>query len=92
MGKGGIWDYLVDRWDAYNAVKTWSSEESNDQRWIMWDVALIEAFLHPRMARAALVRTPPENTPRRIRVFTRIDADEMEEDYWEALEAYRERG
>ena len=44
------------------------------------------------MARAALVRTPPENTPRRIRVFTRIDADEMEEDYWEALEAYRERG
>ena len=72
MGKGGIWDYLVDRWDAYNAVKTWSSEDSDDQRWIMWDVALIEAFLHPRMARAALVRTPPENTPRRILYVSRL--------------------
>lgn len=90
-GKGGVWDYLVDRWDAYNAVKTWSSADSNDRHWIMWDISLIEAFLHPGMARASLVETPPGNTPRRIRVFTRIDAEDMEGDYWEALESYRER-
>jgi len=76
--RGGIWDYLADRWTTY-------SPES--QRWIMWDLALIIALSRPELATSGRFMTPPENTPREVSVYTSIDVDGMLADWWEVVES-----
>ncbi len=66
---------LARRWD----------EVSAGDSWIMWDLALVEAVLHPRWATVDTFAAPPENGGRPIRVFTDIDAPAMEADFWQAL-------
>jgi hypothetical protein len=51
----------------------------------MWDLALIEAILHPGLADYKSVKTPPENTRRKVKVYTSISAQAMEAEFWEAL-------
>jgi inosine-uridine nucleoside N-ribohydrolase len=66
---------LTDRWDEVSAGDTW----------IMWDLALVEAVIHPGMAKFESVETPPENTSRKIEVITGIDVDAMKGLFWEKL-------
>lgn len=68
---------LSTRWDKVNAGKSW----------IMWDVALIEAIIHPEFARVEKVMTPPENTQREIYMYSSIDADKMRLDFWNSYES-----
>lgn len=63
---------LSSRWDKVNAGDSW----------IMWDVALIEAIIHPEFAEVEKVLTPPENTQRKINMYTDIDASKMRDDFW----------
>jgi hypothetical protein len=51
----------------------------------MWDLALVEAVIHPGMAKFESVETPPENTSRKIEVITGIDVDAMKGLFWEKL-------
>jgi len=81
-GRGGVWDYLVKRWDDHAPRK---------ERWIMWDIAIMEALADPGLAREKRVKAPVDSG-RPIRVYTEIDSAKMEEDFWKALAAYRERG
>ncbi|MDX1285671.1 MAG: nucleoside hydrolase, partial [Draconibacterium sp.] len=67
---------LSDRWDAVNA-KT---------QWIMWDVALIEAIIHPEYASVEKTLTPPENIQREIMMYTSIDAKKMRDDFWQSYD------
>lgn len=78
-GKGDIWDYLLERWDK---------KFPEHEEWIMWDVAIIEAIINPKLATIREVYTPPENTRRRINVYTSIKADAMLKDYWKTVEKY----
>ena len=73
QGKGAVWDYLAARWLTHSAT----SED-----WIMWDLALIEAIIHPEMATEQRVMTPPENHQREIHVYTRVDEAAMQADFW----------
>ena len=82
-GKGGIFDYLVDRWDAYE--RWWTKEDPEKLEWIMWDVAIVEALIHPELTTKELFSTPPENTQREIGVFTKIDVPQMELNFWNSL-------
>ena len=75
--KGDIWNYLLSRWD---------DKFPEYQEWIMWDVAIIEAIIHPKYATVKEIFTPPENTRRKIKVYTKIRTKEMIEDYWKAVE------
>lgn len=68
---------LAQRWDE-------TGSEVHDKH-IMWDVALIEALLHPEFATLEKMRTPPENTDRKIMVYTAIEADKMKADFWESF-------
>ena len=68
---------LARRWD----------EVSAGDSWIMWDLALVEAVLHPEWASVDTFPAPPENGGRPIRVFTDIDAATMEADFWQSLGA-----
>ena len=77
-GKGGIWDYLAARWLAHDPA-------ARDR--ILWDLALVQAFLQPQLASEEKRRTPPENNDRQIFVYTRIDEEGMQQDWWRKVEA-----
>lgn len=70
-----LFDLLYKRWD----------EVTNGNTWIMWDLALIEAYFSPQLATLAMRQTPLENTKREIGVYTAIDAKTMEGIFWKLL-------
>ncbi|MBN1986122.1 MAG: nucleoside hydrolase [Prolixibacteraceae bacterium] len=69
-----ISENLSSRWDFVNA----------GERWIMWDLALIESIIHPEFTKTEMVAAPPENVARKIKVYTNIDEKKMEADFWES--------
>lgn len=74
MGKLG--DYLTEKWKARFA---------NFENWVMWDLALVEAILHPEFAKTRSIWTPPENTKRRITIYETINIQRMRDDYWKTI-------
>ena len=74
MGKVG--DYLTQKW------KTKFSDHST---WTMWDIALVQALIHPDLATESQVTTPPENLQRKVWMYDSIQADVMKIDYWQAV-------
>lgn len=60
-------------------------EVSAEDSWIMWDLALVEALIHPDLTVSKSVMTPPENNRRKIKVYTSIDAKAMEAAFWKSL-------
>jgi inosine-uridine nucleoside N-ribohydrolase len=72
-GTGALGEYLKNRWQSFGPDAT---------RWIMWDVALLQAFLHPELAEETTVMTPPENTRRKVFMYTDIDFEGMYQDFW----------
>ena len=82
--KGAMADYLIARWESYD--RWWTEKDPEKLRWIMWDVAIIEALIHPERATKESFKTPPENLPRQIQIYTKIDTKGMEADFWKSLE------
>ena len=87
---GPIGPYLVNRWESHK--RWWTQEDKIKQKWVMWDVAIVEALIHPEMSTAHKYQTPPENESREITIYTAIDVDKMHEDYWESLVEYYNKG
>jgi purine nucleosidase len=81
-GKGGIWDYLAARWLSFSP---------DSEKWVMWDLALVEALARPELAKEALFRTPPENVQRDVHVYADIDAAAMESDWWRVVDKAQRR-
>lgn len=84
--KGGVGDYLVNRWDKFE--RHWTEEDKTKTKWIMWDVAIIEALAKPWLATKETFTTPSENTKRYIEVYNSIEVDEMISDYWTVIDNY----
>ena len=78
---GPIGNYLKERWENH---------APDAQRWTMWDVALLQAFLKPEQATEIQVATPPENAHRIVYLYSDIDAEAMQEDFWTRLQAMGE--
>ena len=51
----------------------------------MWDLALVEAYLNPALAQIKSVKTPPENKPRKISAYIKIDEKTLADDFWKVL-------
>lgn len=85
-GKGGIADYLVNRWESYE--RWFDKKDLAKEKWIMWDVAIIEALARPHLADKETFTTPPENTKRFIEAYTSIDVEAMKKDFWQVLESH----
>ena len=81
-GKSPLLDFLVDRWEDHIDAARRSR--------VIWDLALVEAIIHPEWASEIEVMTPPENTQRKVWIYEDIDADAMREDFFVALEQYSE--
>ena len=67
----------------------WMERFPDSQSWVMWDVALVHAFLHPEMAEEMAVLTPPENRQRRVWMYSDIDVEAMQKDYWTTMEYWK---
>lgn len=72
---GSLGAFLTRRWNENAGSRTRSA-------WVMWDIAIISALIHPHFASQIEVTTPPENTPRQIWIYDSIDAAAMMEDFW----------
>ena len=67
-------------------LKRWAERVKDIEQWIMWDLGIIEAVIHPEWANQQSIDTPPENTLRKIHVYSKIDVEAMIEDFWKCLE------
>ncbi len=85
-GKGGMGDYLLNRWETYE--RWWQETDPEKSQWIMWDVALIEALANPQLAETGRFITPHDNREREITVFTEIDVEEMKGQYFSRISQY----
>ncbi len=72
---GELGKYLTDKWNA---------RFPNFETWTMWDIAAVQAVVHPDMAKQEQVMTPPENVQRKVWVYYEIDAKRMRDDFWKA--------
>lgn len=85
-GKKGIAKYLIDRWESYD--RFWQETDKEKSKWIMWDVAIIEALANPDLAKAQAFTTPHDNLERKVMVYTSIDVAGMKEQYWASLQSF----
>lgn len=69
-------DALSDRWDFVQA----------EGGWTMMDMGLTLAIAHPEWAEAREVALPPENKRETVTVITKINAAEMEANFFELLQ------
>jgi inosine-uridine nucleoside N-ribohydrolase len=67
---------LEDRWKEHNP---------QDPTRVMWDLALVEAYLRPDLAQQTTANTPPENLQRSVQVYTKIDEAAMTLDFWKII-------
>ena len=63
----------------------WKARFADSESWVMWDLALVEAILHPEMATMKQLPTPPENTARTVWVYDSIQVEPMRDDYWKTV-------
>jgi len=69
-------EMLIRRWDEVSAGKTW----------IMWDLALVQAYIDPSAATFKTLPGPPENGSRPVKVITDIDSDQIKKAFWDTLQ------
>ena len=79
---------LINRWESYN--RWWTKEDPDKNKWIMWDLALIEAIASPKLALLETFLTPKENFKREIEIYTLIDVNEMKKNFWSKIKRYNE--
>lgn len=84
QGKGGIKDYLYDRWLDFD--KWWHADPTDKPQWTMWDVAIIEALIHPENAQSAPFSIPSASSERNINAYTSIDVPAMKSSFWQAID------
>jgi inosine-uridine nucleoside N-ribohydrolase len=83
---------LDSKYPVENLLKQrWIESNPDDKTRIIWDLAAVEAYLSPDMAKVKLVKTPPENHQHKVNVYTKIDKEAMFNRFWGTLRAYREK-
>ena len=82
-GNGGISDYLVDRWESY--TRWWTEEDPEKKSWIMWDVSIIEALIHPELAEKRPFKAPSNTPSRVIDAYIDIDVPAMIDHFWTSV-------
>lgn len=77
---------LLQRWE--NFKRHWTDEDLENKHWIMWDVAIIEALIHPEWAVKESFLTPADNNQRYIKCYTNIEVESMKNDCWQTIQNY----
>ncbi len=83
---------LDSKYPIENLLKQrWIESNPDDKTRIIWDLAAVEAYLSPDMAKVKSVKTPPENHQHKVNVYVKIDKEAMFNRFWGTLRAYRGR-
>ncbi|WP_373515723.1 nucleoside hydrolase [Persicitalea sp.] len=69
--------------------KRWRETNPQDTKRTLWDLGLVQAYLLPDFAPVATVAAPPENQQPTVKIFTKIDAQGMDADFWEKVKLHR---
>ena len=77
---------LDDRSESEKILKDrWRVQNPQDEIRVMWDLALVEAYLNPSKAQINTVKTPPENKQRNIKAYIKIDEKALADDFWKVI-------
>jgi len=63
----------------------WREQNPQDKTRVMWDLALVQAYLLPQYSEMMVVNSPPENKAGTVRIFSKIDREALMEDFWAYL-------
>lgn len=64
----------------------WKEQNPQDATRVMWDLALVEAYLNPMLVKIEKsVKTPPENKSRNIQAYIKVDETAIANDFWKVL-------
>ena len=74
---GPLGEALTNRWKEHSPEHL--------TKWVMWDLALVQALIHPEMAETIEITTPAENVQRKVTLYKKIDQQKMAADYWASL-------
>ena len=72
--------YLLRRW-----VNHLDSARRNR---VLWDLALVTAFIHPEMAETEVITTSRDSGNRPVTFYKNIDADAIYQDFYDTLLAF----
>ena len=64
----------------------WEETEPGSMQRVMWDLALVEAYLKPQYVKIEDRLVPPENGSRKIKVYISIEADKLYDDFWKSID------
>ncbi|MDG2448145.1 MAG: nucleoside hydrolase, partial [Saprospiraceae bacterium] len=84
FGRGSIKSSLFNRW--LNHKRWWKDEDPHKKEWTMWDVAIIEALIHPEFTKTEMLKGPEPNNGELINVYTEIDVESMKSSFWNAID------
>lgn len=73
-------NFLVDRW--------YQHLDGSRKKRTIWDLALIEAIIHPEWVEQVEVTTSRDSGNRKINYYRSIDAEQMKEDFYTTLLGY----
>jgi purine nucleosidase len=63
----------------------WREQNPQDKTRIMWDLALVQAYLIPQYSETLLVNSPPESKTFTVKIFSKIEKEALMVDFWEVL-------
>lgn len=69
--------------------RRWQETEATSTARILWDVALVQAYLRPNLAEIISVPPPPENQSQSVKIWSKIDAKGMYDEFWQQVERHR---
>ena len=67
----------------------WRETEATSTSRVLWDVALVQAYLRPNLAEIITIQTPPENHLHTVKIWSKIDASGMYNEFWQQVERHR---
>lgn len=84
IGSHFLGRYLLKRWEDHL--------DGARQKRVLWDLALVAAFLNPEFGRTRVVRTSRDSGGRPIVFFSQIDPRAITRDFWNRLKAFQPPG
>jgi inosine-uridine nucleoside N-ribohydrolase len=79
-GRNDLLDLLYRRWVDHM--------DGSRVRRIIWDLSVVSCLLRPQFGEEITVETPPENTPREVFIYSRIDGRRIREEFFNAVAAH----
>lgn len=78
--KHGLGDLLVDRWETHL--------DGLRKNRVIWDVALIEAVIHPEWATIKNIKTSKDFGNREVNYYSDIEVEKMKTEFFEVVNEY----